>query len=126
MRGPASDPANILELLSAHAVLNGGVRRYWQFSTNDLKLRPLDPEAVYIDAEYAADLKTLLSEHVRWFIADGTTRLGENERVALEQSLRTLSRMPDEGKRTHLWEALAHWLAERATQTIYVRMQRFR
>ncbi|MEM7403638.1 MAG: hypothetical protein AAF458_00030 [Pseudomonadota bacterium] len=115
-----------MHLLDAKAALHGGRRRYWQFSTNSIQRGPLDPEAIYVDADEVTDLPALLSDLVRWFIADGTTVLNEEDCAAVEQTLRALSRMPDEGERAGLWRELADWLAERDSHPVYLRLQRFR
>ena len=113
-------------LLSAQTVLIGGYGRYWQFTTASKARGALDHEAVYVLEDDALGLEELLTDHCRWFIAHGVSRLSPIEANSAAEQLYRLARMPDETVRRRLWCELAHWLEGQAQTEVFVRRQVFR
>lgn len=118
--------ADCAPLLDARKVLCGGYGRYWRFTISPANRGAPDPEAIYVRSADATGLKGLLAAHVRWFMPHGTSRVMPGEVAALVTSLSHLSRMPDEGERRELWQALAQWLGAQDGNPVFVRMQVFR
>ena len=113
-------------LLSAENVLARGYGRYWQFTTTSKARGALDPEAVYVLEDDALGLEELLTDHCRWFIAHGVSRLSPIEANSAAEQLYRLARMPDETVRRRLWRELAHWLEGQAQTEVFVRRQVFK
>ena len=113
-------------LLSAQTVLIGGSGRYWQFTTTSKARGALDHEAVYVLEDDALGLEELLTDHCRWFIAHGVSRLSPIEANSAAEQLYRLARMPDETVRRGLWRELADWLKGQAQTEVFVRRQVFR
>ena len=113
-------------LLRAQTVLIGGYGRYWQFTTTSKARGALDPEAVYVLEDDALGLEGLLTDHCRWFIAHGVSRLSPIEANSAAEKLYRLARMPDETVRRGLWRELADWLKEQAQTEVFVRRRVFR
>jgi hypothetical protein len=113
-------------MLDAREVLAAGFGRYWQFTINGANRGAPDPEAVYVRVTDVSELRSVLADHIRWFMPHGTSRLCSDEVTSLAEALCRLARLPDERARGITWQALKFWLQTRESDAVFVRLQVFR